>query len=157
MSTNEKSSGGLTGRHVLGIFIGAFGVIITVNLFMAYNAVSSFPGIEARNGYSASQNFDARRDAQEALGWQVEAVLEADEIRIAIIDAEGRPVQAGAVQALVGRPATDREDFAPELIFDGREYRAPAELGAGRWIMKLRAQTLDGQPFEQRLNIRRAS
>ena len=56
----------LKGRHVLGIAVGAFGVIIAVNLVMAYQAISTFPGLEVANGYVASQTFDADRKAQDA-------------------------------------------------------------------------------------------
>lgn len=61
----------LTGRHVLAITLGAFGVIIAVNLLMAFKAVSTFPGLETPNSYVASQVFDAERVAQESLGWTV--------------------------------------------------------------------------------------
>ena len=36
----------LTGRHVLAIFVIGFGLIFAVNFFMAYRAVSTFPGME---------------------------------------------------------------------------------------------------------------
>ena len=36
--------GELTGKHVLGITVGAFTVIIAVNMLMAFKAVSTFPG-----------------------------------------------------------------------------------------------------------------
>jgi len=58
----------LTGRHVLLIFVAAFGVIISVNLVLAYSAVNTFPGLEVRNSYVASQTFNDRKAAQEALG-----------------------------------------------------------------------------------------
>ena len=56
----------LTGWHVLAIFVGAFGVIIGVNVALAWNAVATFPGLEVDNSYIASQTFDDRREAQEA-------------------------------------------------------------------------------------------
>ena len=59
----------ITGRHVLLGMVGAFGVIITVNVVMAWQAVSTFPGLEVKNSYVASQTFDAERKAQLALGW----------------------------------------------------------------------------------------
>ena len=52
----------LTGRHVLIITLAAFGVIIAVNLVMAFLAVGSFPGLEVKNSYVASQDFDRERD-----------------------------------------------------------------------------------------------
>ena len=58
-----------TGRHALAVFVGAFGVIILVNIAMAFFAVRSFPGLEVKNSYVASQEFDARRQAQERLNW----------------------------------------------------------------------------------------
>ena len=66
----------LTGWHVLAIFTAAFGVIIGVNLTLAFNAVATFPGLETGNSYVASQSFDARRDAQQALGWTVTATAD---------------------------------------------------------------------------------
>ena len=45
-----------TGTHALMIFGGAFSVIITVNLALAYNAVSTFPGVEVKNSYVASHS-----------------------------------------------------------------------------------------------------
>ena len=62
-----KSARTLTGWHAAAIFGSFFGVIITVNLALAYSAVHTFPGLEVKNSYVASQNFDARRDAQEKL------------------------------------------------------------------------------------------
>ena len=63
----------LKGRHVAMIFGGAFTVIIGVNVALAVNAVRTFPGLETKNSYVASQTFDDRRAAQEALGWTVAA------------------------------------------------------------------------------------
>ena len=56
----------LTGKHVLGITVGAFAVIIGVNVLLAVKAVSTFPGLEVDNSYVASQGFDKRKAAQEA-------------------------------------------------------------------------------------------
>ena len=49
-----------TGKHALAVFVGAFGVIIAVNLVLAYNAVKTFPGLEVKNSYVASQEFNER-------------------------------------------------------------------------------------------------
>lgn len=143
----------LTGRHVLFGFVAFFGTIIAVNLFMAYSAVSTFPGLEVRNGYIASQSFDDRRAAQQALGWSARVEVNEGQLSIAIVDADGQPVQAGGVEALVGRPTSNRDDFTPELVFDGRAYVAPVELAAGKWILRLTAVSASGEPFEQRLDV----
>ena len=61
--------GEITGKHVLAITVSAFAVIIGVNVVMAWKAISTFPGLEVKNSYVASQTFDADRAAQQALGW----------------------------------------------------------------------------------------
>ncbi|CUH77917.1 FixH family protein [Tropicibacter naphthalenivorans] len=143
----------LTGWHVLAIFGGAFGVIITVNIALAVNAVATFPGLEVKNSYVASQTFDRRRAEQEALGWTVEARLEADKLILSITDNEGRPVQAGTLSAVVGRPTNVSEDRTPEFAFNGREYVAYETLNPGNWDVWLTATALDGSLFEQRLEM----
>ena len=50
----------LPAKHALAMFVAAFGVIIAVNLVLAYNAVKTFPGLEVKNSYVASQEFNER-------------------------------------------------------------------------------------------------
>lgn len=149
----EKQEFRIKGWHVFAGFAAAFGVIITVNVVMATKAITTFPGLEVRNGYIASQSFDDRRAAQEALGWDVRVEAEAGMLRLAFTDADGRPVQVGNIAATVGRPTEAKDDFTPEFVFDGSLYSAPVDLGAGKWILRLTAQSLDGVPFEQRLDV----
>jgi len=42
--SNNPSKGRLTGRKVLMIFVGFFGVMFAVNIFMAFQALSTFLG-----------------------------------------------------------------------------------------------------------------
>ena len=79
-----------TGKHALMVFVGAFGIIITVNLLMAFKAVSTFPGLETKNSYVASQEFDDKRAAQEALGWTVSARATGGLVILSITDQLGR-------------------------------------------------------------------
>lgn len=143
----------LKGWHVLGIFVGAFAVIIAVNLTLAFNAVSTFPGLEVANSYVASQTFDKRRAAQESLGWDVAARLEEDMLILSITDADGRPVQASRLHAKVGRPTNVSEDREPEFAFNGRAYVAYETLRPGNWDVWLTATALNGTPFQQRLEM----
>ena len=53
-----------TGWHMLGLMVGGFGIIIAVNLTLAWNAIATFPGLETRNSYVISQSFQADRAAQ---------------------------------------------------------------------------------------------
>ncbi|WP_206080310.1 FixH family protein [Pacificoceanicola onchidii] len=143
----------LTGWHVLAIFVGAFGIIIGVNLALAYNAVKTFPGLEVKNSYIASQTFNDRKEAQEALGWDIAATLDGDMLLLSITDENGRPVQAGKLEAKVGRPTNVKEDITPEFSYNGRAYVAYVDLRPGNWDVWLKAVSLDGTEFQQRLTM----
>ncbi|GAB1364775.1 FixH family protein [Rhodobacter sp.] len=144
----------ITGRQVAVFTVGAFGIIIAVNLLMAYKAVSTFPGLEAQNTFVASQEFDARRAAQEALGWTVSPRHEAGRVELAITDAAGQPVEVGSIEVLIGRPTSARDDVTPEFTYVGGVYQAPIDLGPGLWMLKLQAHAKDGTLFEQRFDLR---
>lgn len=141
----------LTGWHALAIFGGAFTVIITVNLFLAFSAVSTFPGLEVKNSYIASQSFDDRRAEQESLGWEVYAEAKDGLLILSIKDDQGKPVQAGTLDAVLGRATHVQDDRTPEFAFDGRAYVARETLAPGNWNIRMKATSLDGVPFEQRV------
>jgi nitrogen fixation protein FixH len=141
----------LTGRHVFLIFAGAFGMIIAVNLVLAYSAVSTFPGLEVKNSYVASQEFNERKAAQEALGWEVRATHGGGVLRLTITDAEGQPVRVASLDATVGRATHVADDQRPEFHFDGRGYVAPVTLAPGNWNVRMVAEASDGTAFQQRV------
>lgn len=141
----------LTGRGVFAIFASGFAVIITVNLALAYNAVKTFPGLEVKNSYVASQEFDERRLAQEALGWTVDANAGGGLVSLQIRDDAGQPVQVAKLDATVGRATHVQDDITPEFAFDGTAYVARATLGAGNWNVRMKAVAVDGTQFSQRV------
>lgn len=143
----------MTGRKVFFIFASFFAVIITVNLTMAYQAISTFPGLETRNTYVASQSFDEKRAAQEALGWDVEAVIQADTLTLTINDSNGKPVQIAELNATLGRATHVKNDFSPEFIFNGKAYIAPVEVGTGNWNLRMTAMAENGTQFIRRIVI----
>lgn len=149
--TKSKRSGEFTGWHMLAVCVGAFGVIITVNLALAFNAVRTFPGLNVKNSYVASQEFDVRRAAQEALGWRVDVVAERDTLRVNITGQSGQPVEVESLTATVGRATHLKDDMTPEFQFDGAGYVAPAVLAPGKWAVRLDALAEDGTRFEQRI------
>lgn len=149
--------GQITGRQVFAFTAGAFGIIIAVNVLMAYKAVSTFPGLEVKNSYVASQNFDTERRAQEALGWDM--VPEYDPAGVLILqftDAAGLPVSLGDLSVLVGRSSSAAEDARPQFVHEGGLYTASITLAPGQWMLKVEARAKDGTLFQQRvdLNIR---
>jgi len=140
----------ITGYHVLFGFVAAFGVIITVNLLLAYNAVKTFPGLEVKNTYVASQQFNARKAEQVALGWEIDADLKDGQLILSIVDADG-PVEVQSITATLGRATTVADDMSPDLKFNGTAYVAPVDLRAGNWNIRILAVAPDGTTFQQRV------
>ncbi len=140
-----------TGRHVAMIFIGAFGIIISVNLFLAFSAVNTFPGLEVKNSYVASQEFDTRRDAQTALGWDVGAEHSDGMVILSINDKVGNPVELASLEAVLGRATHVKDDRVPAFSFNGSAYVAPEDLAGGNWNIRMKATALDGTEFIQRV------
>ena len=141
MATTGKP---LTGRHVLAMLLAFFGVIIGVNLTMAYFANSTWSGLVVANGYVASQSFDkdlARARAQEALGWKVGFSFERGGIRLSFVDAEGAAIDKLVITGQLERTVTDKQDqalaFAP---LGGGVYAAPATLSPGVWEVEIDAK-----------------
>ena len=143
-----------TGRHAAIVFVSAFGVIILVNIALAVSAVRTFPGLEVKNSYVASQQFDDRKAAQEALGWDVSARSADGQVILSITDANGAPVQVDSLKAVLGRATHVKEDLRPDFVFDGQAYVAPAELGDGNWNIRMTAKAPDGTEFSQRVVLR---
>ncbi|MTD99429.1 nitrogen fixation protein FixH [Paracoccus sp. YIM 132242] len=142
----------LTGRHVLIITLAAFGVIIAVNVVMAFLAVGSFPGLEVQNSYVASQEFDRDRQAQQGLGWTAKASYDGSDLTIEILDKQGRHPILRDLTATVGRPTHKRADVTPDFTVAGGVYRAPLDLEPGAWNIHVQAVAEDGTRFRQRLD-----
>ena len=145
----------ITGRQVFFFTASAFGIIIVVNFFMAYMAVSTFPGVETRNSYTASQNFQNDRAAQLALNWNVAADVVDDQLVISITDKAGNPVEVAEISAVLGRATHVNDDQIPNLVYDNGVYTAPAEIGPGNWNVRMLARAEDGTKFRQRIVIYR--
>ncbi len=143
----------LNGKLTLVLVVAFFGVVTTINVYMAYSAVHSFPGLEVENGYVASQSFDEERKAQLALGWDVKASLEPGSVRVDILGPDGGPANASSIKAMIGR--TTERDFDQELTFattsTGSLVAPITPLGIGKWELRLSAVAGDGTPFRQRI------
>ena len=144
----------LTGRKVLAIVLAGFAVVIAANLSLAVSAIATNPGLEVKNGYIASQQFERRRELQDSLEWKADALYRDGFLVVEIIAADGRPAELREFGAVVRRPTHSREDRAPEFRFSGQHYSAPVDLAKGRWNVDVKALSADGREFEQRLSIR---
>jgi nitrogen fixation protein FixH len=156
MSNEDTQDGGrkLTGWHVLAIFVGGFGIIFAVNFYMAYSAVSTFPGMEVSSSYADSQTFDDRREAQEALGWDASVALEGDTLILTLVDAEGRPVYPAELDALLTRPTSRLEDQPLELVRGANgALTAPVSVSEGRWRLRLTGVARDGTEYRNNITF----
>lgn len=154
-STRESTRGKMTGGKVLAIFLGAFGVIIAVNLVMAYSALSTFPGLEVRNSYVASQGFNDRLTSQRALGWDVAVGVDDGELRVVFTDPQGNPARVSGFEATLGRPTHTRDDVEPQFAYQSSGiFIAPVTIAPGNWNLRLVATAPDGTEFRQRVSFR---
>lgn len=145
----------LTGFHVLGIFVGGFGIIIAVNVFMAVNAVRTFPGLEVSSSYADSQTFNSRRAQQDALGWEADAVIEDGVLTLSLTHADGSAVYPAEFEALLTRATTQTNDqsLVLERGADGR-LSAPVEVTPGLWRLRMTGVAMDGTEYRHNLTIR---
>lgn len=143
----------LTGRKVFAIAAAAFGVIIAVNILMAVKAISTFPGLEVKNSYVASQVFEAERAAQKRLGWTLTHAYEGRALVLGFRDRDGRPVQVERLSATLGRATEAADDRRPDFVWNGSDYVARETLAPGKWMILLEAFAADGTRFHQRLDL----
>lgn len=141
----------LTGRKVFFITAGAFGVILAANLTLAYSAIGTFPGLETKNSYVESQNFNIDRDAQLALGWDVALDHDGETLRLSIKDSYGNAVSPKLLQYTLGRATHVQDDVEPDFVWKGEAFEAPLTLAPGNWNLRLRAEAPDGTLFRQRI------
>ncbi len=135
----------LTGRHVLGMLVGFFLVILIANIFLINFAVKSFPGEKEEKSYLQGLNYNQRlaaRTEQASLGWTTtidEATLVDDHVafKIVIKDAKALPISNLDVSGILSRPANDDNDhaFAFSGIGNGT-YIATAPATAGLWELE---------------------
>ena len=145
----------LTGKHVLAITVSAFAIIIGVNLFMAYSAVTTFPGLETKNSYVASQEFDRLKAAQEGLAWDVGAKIEGETLILDIKDKAGDPVEVASIYAIFGRATHVNDDQEPAFTQSstGAYVANVGALEGGNWNLRLNATAENGVAFQQRIQI----
>ena len=143
MSVKTKTSGAFTGWHMLGIMVAFFGVIIAVNITMAYKAVSSWSGLVVKNTYVASHEFNDKAETgkeQAALQWQSQPTFAEGVFTWRLTDREGKAVTLTGGTVDFKRPVGDVHDTKVSLtVAEEGVLTAPLELGEGAWIMEVNA------------------
>ncbi len=149
-----------TGWHMAAITISFFAVIIAVNLTLAVFASTSWTGLVVANSYVASQSFN--RDAeiarqQQALGWQMNLVVDRSLAKIAILDRAGLPMAGLNLRAVLQRPTDEAGDQVLKLREAGTGiYVANATIGSGVWVADITAEGPTRKPvrFVQRIFVK---
>ena len=139
-----------TGRHFLIIIITAFATIISANLTLAFFAVKSFPGLDVANTYVASQQFDKRRRAQEALGWQSHLVYDQGVLKLHFEQADGSFARPKNLAIRIGSAASGQDDRLLAFTESHGVYRAPVTLESQNWMIFIDAMADDCTIFSER-------
>lgn len=144
---------GLKGSHVLATFLAFFGVIFLVNGSLIYKAIGTNAGLVANEPYRKGLHYNERiaaAERQERLHWSDGVALaRSGDLEIAIADRDGKPVTGLALTAVVGRPATNREDKPLQLkeAAPGTYVAVAGELAAGAWLLSFEAfEDAAGEP-----------
>ncbi|TCU24417.1 nitrogen fixation protein FixH [Rhizobium azibense] len=155
--TNGK---GFTGRHMLFIMLVFFGIIISVNMTMAWYASSSWSGLVVENTYVASQEFNKKAQAMQAMaksGVSGEFALQDGLIVYRLRNRDGSPATADAVTAHFKRPVGDHEDFVIRLSKnrDGH-FETRHRVLSGDWIVEIVSKNEGTIVMHEAIRINRA-
>jgi nitrogen fixation protein FixH len=141
-----------TGWHMTGILVAFFGVVVSVNIFMARAAISTFGGTVVDNSYVASQEFNGWLDkaaAQKALGWTVTARLDVNRHVLVAAATAKAPLRNAVVDALVRHPLGRVPERALRFTrTEDGQWTSSAPLPAGRWIVHLTVRS-GGEDYRQ--------
>jgi nitrogen fixation protein FixH len=137
---------GLTGRHVLASLIAFFLAVFVVNGAMIYSAISTYSGVVASEPYRKGLHYNDRIAAdarQNSLHWQDSLAVHAEGgVLFSLTSADGSLVRGLSVEAVVGRPTTNRQDV--KLILqpqsDGSYAGSTPSLPPGTWLVAIEAR-----------------
>lgn len=149
MSTASQKSFVFTGWHMAGVMVLFFGTIISVNVFMAYNAITSWSGLVVPNTYVASQQFNgkvAQARALAATGVNGRLAVTADGVRYEVLGADGQPVETDRLVLNFKRPVGEHQDFSIEMEAEGQGvFTASRQILPGHWIVEAIAERGGGR------------
>jgi nitrogen fixation protein FixH len=153
----------LTGRGVLLILVGFFGVVFAVNFYMARVALSTFSGEVNAHPYEIGVAYNkeiAASRAQDALGWTIAADVAKvvgghSAIVVTARDADGRALQDLDIKVTLESPVDRARDTHAILssIGDG-VYSGSVPATLGRWEAVIDARDATGsKTFQSRSRI----
>lgn len=126
-----------TGWHMVGLMGLFFGTIISVNMFLAFSAGSTWTGLVVKNTYVESQHFNAKSaeyQRQAELGWRADTSYADGVFSVALKDDAGVPIAQSDVSVGLGRPVHEGDDRNLQMQPSGAgAYAVETDLGAGIW------------------------
>ncbi len=143
-STDYIPPGGkFTGYHMIASIVAFFAVIMFANFTMAWLASSSWTGLVVKNSYVASQQFNERLEAareQQARGWISTFTYDNATAKLALVDAQGRPISFEKLTVKFFRPVSQDKD-TQLVMLSGNDgiFQTSHELAPGVWLF-----TIDG-------------
>ena len=143
-----------TGRHMTGILVAFFGVVIAINVLNARYASSTFGGEVVENSYVASQAFNRWLEEaknEKALGWDEVTTWRPDG-RI-VVSVRGAPADiavAGVARHPLGRLPDRAIAFAP---IGGGRFLSRQPLPDERWEVRL-TLTANGHTWHRQEQLR---
>ncbi len=139
----EKPGFTFTGWHMLTIMLLFFGTIITVNVTMAWNAVTSWSGLVVQNTYVASQQFNGKAEAAKARaasGIVGKLHIDGNVVSYEVSHPQRGAIDTDTVTLNFRRPVGEHQDFTLPLAKQTINlFSAQHELAAGDWIVEATA------------------
>lgn len=146
-----------TGRRMLAVMIGFFGVVIAVNVALAVLASTSWSGLVVENSYVASQHFNedlAQAHRQQALGWRSTMSYAGGGLHFDLTDRDGVPLPGMTVEATLRRPTHEGEDRHVVLTSStGGGYGVALDLQKGAWNADVAAVDTLGRHYQRAFRL----
>ncbi len=130
----------MSGRFVALCFVLFFGVIVVVNMFFLYMALSTQPGVVTKNAYEKGLDYNELLDKARSQPNITQKVSYIDGVlRWVLSDEDGKALTNAAVIAKIIRPVQNGYDFDITLEHSGGgiyEVEMPLPL-KGKWEARL--------------------
>jgi nitrogen fixation protein FixH len=133
----------LSGRSILAILVGFFGVIVAVNVVFIFEAVDTFRGEDEQRPYLQGIEFNQtlqRRAEQARLGWSATLAARRDalgsvRVQVGVRDRAGRPLEHLKLVTELRHPADAARDrmIALTELGSGNYTGSIAHVDPGVW------------------------
>ncbi len=136
----------LTGTAVLLMVLGFFAVVIGANMIMAYNAITTFSGLQSPKPYENGLAFNreiARARAQADRQWTADATIKTrpdgmTAISVHLTDANNSSLRGYELTASLNSPTDIRRDHRM-ILAEGNsgDYMGSSLIERGQWDMSI--------------------